>query len=93
MVYGIFLVLQHGDLRMKVTNKKIVITDTKIEVSREDLINALNASGNYNIPYNARIWFKCEGRNEFDLTEDRSVNIRFNLTESVPEEKEETIPF
>lgn len=78
---------------MKVTNKKTVITDTRIEVSREDLINALNASGNYNIPYNARIWFKCEGRNEYDLTDGRMVNIRFNMTENVPEEKEEPIPF
>jgi len=35
---------------MKVTNRKIVTTDTIIEVSREDLINALNASGDYKIP-------------------------------------------
>jgi len=78
---------------MKVTNKKTVTTDTIIEVSREDLINALNASGDFNIPYNARIWVNCERRDEYDLNESGSVNIRFNMTEKIPEESDETIPF
>jgi len=78
---------------MKVTNKKTVTTDTIIEVSREDLINALNASGDFNIPYNARIWVNCERRDEYDLNESGSVNIRFNMTEKIPEECDETIPF
>ena len=78
---------------MKVTNSKTVLTDTIIEVSREDLINALNASGDYNIPYNARIWVNCEKRDEYDINEAGFVNIRFNMTENIPEESNETIPF
>lgn len=78
---------------MKVINKKTVITDSVIEVSREDLINALNASGNYNIPYNARVWVNCEKRDQFDINENEHVNICFKITENVPEEIDEPIPF
>lgn len=77
---------------MKVINKKTVTTVTELEVSREDIINALNASGEYNIPYNARIWVKCEKRNEYDINEG-VINIRFNSTEEIPEELNKTIPF
>jgi len=78
---------------MKVINKKSITTDTIIEVSREDLINALNACGDFNIPYNARVWVKCEKRNEYDINENGMVNICFKMTEEVPENKEEAIPF
>jgi len=78
---------------MKVINKKSITTDTVIEVSREDLINALNASGDFNIPYNARVWVKCDRRNEYDMQEGGFVNICFKMTEEVPEHIEEPIPF
>ena len=78
---------------MKVKNHKTVTTDTVIEVSHEDIINALNASGDYNIPYNARIWVDCEKRQEFNLNNGGYINIRYKLTEDVPEEINEPIPF
>ena len=78
---------------MKVTNKKSITTDTVIEVSREDLINALNACGDYNIPYNARVWVKCEKRQEYDIKDTGFVNICFKMTEEIPEQKDEAIPF
>lgn len=78
---------------MKVINKKSITTDTVIEVSREDLINALNASGEYNIPYNARVWIRCEKRQEFDIQDGGFVNIRFQQTEQIPEHIDEPIPF
>jgi len=78
---------------MKVINRKSITTDTVIEVSREDLINALNASGDFNIPYNARVWVKCEKRDEYDIKENGCVNICFKMTEEVPEQLDEPIPF
>lgn len=77
---------------MKVKNKKVIKTNTTIEVSKEDIINALNASGEYNIPYNARIWVNCEKRQEYDM-EQGCVNISFDRSEEVPEEVEASIPF
>jgi len=78
---------------MKVKSTKTVATETLIEVSREDLINALNASGGYNIPYNARIWVDCEKRQEYNLDSSGFVNIKFNMTEDIPEEIDEPIHF
>lgn len=77
---------------MKVKNKKTITTKTTIEVSKEDIINALNASGDYNIPYNAHIWVDCEKRTTYDM-EMGCVNISFDIKEEVPEEKEQSIPF
>jgi len=77
---------------MKVLNKKTVKTETVIEVSREDLINALNASGDYCIPYNARVWVNCERRQQADIAESL-INIRYSSTECIPEESDDPIPF
>jgi len=84
---------KYGKIVMKVMNKKSVTTDTVIEVSREDLINALNASGEFNIPYNARVWVRCEKRNEYDIKDSGFINIRFKMTEEIPEHSDQPIPF
>ncbi|MFV2057339.1 MAG: hypothetical protein ACC707_12780 [Thiohalomonadales bacterium] len=78
---------------MKVKSKTIVKTETVIEVGREDLINALNASGGYNIPYNARVWIDCEKREKFNIDNEGLVNIQFYSTEDIPEESDEPIHF
>ena len=69
------------------------MTETQLEVSREDLINALNANGSYNIPYNALVWIDCEKRDEFDVNNGSFVKIRYDSTEDIPEETEEPIHF
>lgn len=78
---------------MKVKSRQTISTDTVIEVSREDLINALNASSDYDIPYNARVWVNCEKRNQFDIGEEGFVNICYTLKEDIPKEENEPIPF
>ncbi len=78
---------------MKVINKKTVMTNTTIKVSHEDLINALNASGNYDIPYDAKVWIDCEQRQKYNINEGGYVNINFNKSEEIPEEIDEPVPF